>query len=148
MWGATFAPSPDDLFIGVSARKERRWRKSVKSDLGAHCFFAVALQGLYYVAGGVELHCDIAFVGELREFSVDVAVVDLAGAGFVAAGDVRDVDEGYFRDVLFELLDEVSESSLLVVEVVEDLDVWACYGFRHLKGFCYSVEIDGWVFEA
>src|ERR1700722_11513500 len=106
MWGATFAPSPDDLFIGVSARKERRWRKSVKSDLGAHCFFAGVLQGLYYVAGGVELHCDVAFVVELREFSVDVVVVDLAVAGFVAPGDVGYVDEAYFRDVLVELLDE------------------------------------------
>ena len=69
------------------------------------------------VSGGVELHGEPAVVVEFGEPLVNGREVDFAGAGFVPAGDVGDVDEADEVEVGFELFEQISEGPLLLVEV-------------------------------
>src|SRR5438093_8135239 len=73
------------------------------------------------VAGGKEFHGRVAVVLEPAERPEDVLVIDLAGAGLVPAGDVGDVNESHFIDVLFQFLDQVPFRDLLVEEIVKEL---------------------------
>ena len=74
-------------------------------------------------------------VFQLSEFPIDICIIDFAGAGLVAAGDVGDVDEADYIDVLVELFDEIAFGDLFVEEVVEELDLRVVDGANDLDGF-------------
>ena len=92
-------------------------------------------QRRYRVADGQKLHGDHAPVVELRQLAIDVGVIDLAGAGLVAAWDVGYVNEADHVDVLFELLDQVALGDLLVKYVVEKLDLRVVDGADDFDSF-------------
>ncbi len=131
----------DERFCGVRGRAGRL------GFGGGYGIFADFDQGLEGVAQGVVLHGDEALVVEVGEEAEDLVVADLAGAGLVAAGDVGDVDEAYEIDVVLELFEEVSGLSLLVVDVVEDLEAGASDLAADVEGLGDAGEVDGGVFE-
>src|SRR5207248_9054268 len=63
-------------------------------------------------------------------------LVDFAGSGVVAAGNVGDVDEADKIDVFLEFFDEIAFGDLLVEEIVEKLDVRIAGGTDNVKTFC------------
>ena len=73
------------------------------------------------VCPGAKFHCRHVLVVQLGQLFVDVAVVDLARAGLMAAGHVGDVNQADHVDVLVQLLDQLPEAHLLVIDVVEEL---------------------------
>src|SRR5438034_5344754 len=85
--------------------------------------FASVAQFLHGIAQGMEFHGDIAGITQFGELAENVGIVDFTGAGVVAAGNVRNVDDGDEIDVFFELGDKITGGNLLVEEIVEKLDV-------------------------
>src|SRR5260370_21601020 len=85
------------------------------------------------IAGGQELHGDHPVVLQLGQFAEDIPVVDLAGSGLMAAGDVGDVNQSYVFDVLFQFFDEITLGNLFVEKIVEELHLGMSDRFYDLE---------------
>ncbi len=83
----------------------------------------------------MKLHGDRVAVAEFREFAIDVGVVDFAGAGLMAAGNVGDVDQPDHVDMLVEFLDEIAFGDLFVEKIVQELDLRVVDGADDVDGF-------------
>ena len=64
---------------------------------------------------------DEAVVAKVSQFAIDIRKIDLARPGFMTPRHVRNVDQSYFADILFELLDQIAFRDLLMKEVVQEL---------------------------
>src|ERR1700733_2886697 len=93
-------------------------------------------QGGDFIACGQKFHGYGVTVVQLDEFAEDVGVVDFAGAGLVAAGNVGNVDEADDVDVLLKFFNEIAFGDLLVEEIVEKLHVGMVHFADDLDGFC------------
>ena len=82
-------------------------------------FFPGSAQAGDRIAGGFELHGNVAPVVQQGEFAVDAGVIDFSGAWFMAARDIGHVEQSDLFDISFELFNQVSFGNLLVVEVVK-----------------------------
>jgi hypothetical protein len=69
------------------------------------------------------LHADDAFVAEGVDGFEDVLIVDFAGAGLFAPGDVAGLEIADVGVVLADVIDDVAFRDLLVIDVEEQLDV-------------------------
>ena len=65
-------------------------------------------------------HADDALVAALVQVAKHVGVVDFAGARFVAAGIVANLEVGRFVPAAVDVADEVPLADLLVIDVEED----------------------------
>src|SRR5215831_4254945 len=132
-------PVADRLQIPIVAAAPRSAKplghrvRLLRSSSGAEGEFAGGAEGGDRFAGGKELHGDGTGEVELCECAEDIRVIDFAGAGFVAAGNVGDVNDGGEVDVFLQLVDQISLGDLLVVEVVKKLHVGAGHFADDLK---------------
>ena len=75
------------------------------------------------------LHADDPVMALVRDMPEDVAVVDLTGSRFVAAGVVAVLEASDVRPALVEIRDQVSFGDLLVIDVEQDLARRAVHRF-------------------
>jgi len=72
---------------------------------------------------------------ELSELLVDIRIVDFAGAGFVAARNVGNMDQTDDVDVLVQFFYEIALSDLLMEEVVQKLNLRMVDGANDFDSF-------------
>jgi hypothetical protein len=70
----------------------------------------------------------------------DVAVIDLAGAGFVAAGDVGEVVLADLVEAVTDTLYQIALHNLHMIDVEEELDVGVADTPDHVYAIFYGVE--------
>src|SRR5690242_5545308 len=102
---------------------------------------AEAAEGLDGVARGPGFESDDAGVAEPVQGGGDGRVVDLAGAGLAAAGDVGDLDLADEREGALDELEEVSLADLRVVEVQVEAQVGVVDGLD--EGECVRSRGEG-----
>jgi len=71
---------------------------------------------------------------ELSELPIDICIIDFAGAGLVAAGDVGDMNEADHVDILLQFFDKIALGDLFVEEVIEELNLRVVDGAHDVNG--------------
>ena len=72
------------------------------------------------VCGREKFHRDIAGILKLAKPSEDVGIIDFARSGFVAAGNIGNVDQADEFEVFIEFGDEIALGNLLVEKIVKE----------------------------
>jgi hypothetical protein len=110
-------------------------REFFAGGAGSCGHFASGAQSCYGVAGGHEFHGCVALIIELAEFAENGFIVNFAGAGLVAAGNIGNVNEADEIDIFFELGDQISFGDLFVEEIVKESYVGIVDGADNFEAF-------------
>ena len=99
------------------------------------------------ISCGIKLHGDDARVPQASQCAVQIAEVHLTSTGFVSAGHIRHMNQPNLIDVVFELFNQIPLTSLLMIEVVQDLQVWIGDSPREGESLGNAVKVDRGVLQ-